>query len=131
MNYKEKIILYKERLGFTYFQELADAAGVPGSWLTKLVKKEELTVVDINHLLKLCAYLNITIEELINDEHEAFDQIKLDDIDNNDISIKIKEISQILDNEDVKLDGRILNNQAKQVCKDSLDVVISLIKQYL
>lgn len=132
MNIGEKISLYKERLKFRNFQEFGKAAGVNGSWLLELSKKDKVSFIDANNLKQLCKYLHISTDQLLKDDEELSSKsFDIENIDDTDISVKIKEIIELLDKDDVKIDGQLFNNQAKEVGKESLQVVKQLIKQYL
>jgi hypothetical protein len=129
MNIGERISLYKERLGFRNYAEFSKAVGLKNDWLLETSKKSEIKVVDIGNLIKLSEYLQISIDELVKDDTPVEE---ITTIDNEKISDKLKEIIFILDNEDeVRLDGQLLNDKAKQVFKDGLEVCKQLTRQYL
>lgn len=135
MNVGEKISLYKEKLGHKNYQSFAKSAGVPGSWLNDLSKKDDIGLVDMHNVVKLCDYLGITINQLVIDE-ELVNSVSVSEITNinqqcDDIGVIISEMIFLLDKEDIKLNGMLLNNTAKQICKDALEVVEILTKQYL
>jgi transcriptional regulator with XRE-family HTH domain len=110
---------------------MAESANVPNGWLLDLSKKSKIINVNMDYLLNLCNYLGITINQLIEDEDT--EEIKeVENLDNTDIGYIIKVIIDKLDKDDpVTMDGQLLNNQAKAICKDSLQVVKSLTRQYL
>ena len=135
MNIGEKITSYKEKLGFKNYQDFSKAAGLSGEWLLEASKKQELKVVDVNNLIKICGYLGVTIEQLIVDDNSinisegnATENIT----DPDDIGTLLNELVDSLSNkEGCKLDGVLMNNKSKEICKDSLEVVRILIKQHL
>ena len=136
MNVGEKICSYKARLGFTYFQEFADAAGVSGSWLNDISKKEKIQKVnDIGQLSKLCSYLGTTIDQLLkNDEIEKVEFKELEIIDINsieDICILINNVIVLLQKDGVRMDDVLMNDKSKEVCIDALNVAKILVKQHL
>lgn len=137
MNVGEKISLYKEKLGFKTFNEFGRAAGISGSWIGDISKKEEIKQVnDMNNVIKLCKYLGITIDQLvINDDSNIknFESVGLTNINSNceDIGIIINEMISLLNKPNIKMDGSLLNDKSKQMCKNALDVVKTLIRQQL
>lgn len=138
MNIGEKITQYKDKLGFKNYQEFGKAAGVSGDWLLNLSKQDEIKLIDMNNLIRLCNYLGVTIDQLVKDDENKVD-IEIDqnnanvtsDTNNADIGNLIDEMSILLDNKVIKLNGILLNDKAKQICKDSLEVVKILTRQYL
>lgn len=132
MNIGEKISLYKEKLGFRNYQDWGKAVGINGSWILDLSKKDEVSFIDINNLKKLADYLNVTIDQLLKDDEEPTSYDELKTLDSKDLYVIMKKIIFILDNEEeVRIDGKLLNSQAKSTCKDSLQVVEQLVRQYL
>jgi hypothetical protein len=136
LNIGEKISLYKERLRFNNYQEFGKVVGVSGDWLLALSKKDDIKSFDKENTLKLCNYLKITTDQLIKDDEDIENIKKVEKIDNinkecYDIGIIIDEIKMHLNKDDIKIDGIQLNNKAKQICKDALDVVKIITKQYL
>lgn len=137
MNIGGKIALYKDKLGHKNYAEFGKAAGLNGNWINDLSKREEIKQInDMSSLIKLCRYLDITIDQLvINDDAKVdeFNTVEINNIDNNcdDIGTLINETIIFLDKQPIKMDGMLLNNEAKQTCKDALMVVKTLTKQYL
>lgn len=137
MNVGEKISLFKERLGFRNFQEFGKAVGVSGDWINELSKKTEIKITDVSNLYMLCKSLDISIEQLIkNDEEKQL--VETVDVKNinittecNDINVVINEVVNLLEKEDITIEGKLLNNHAKQILRDSLKVAIMLAKQNL
>lgn len=137
MNVGEKISLFKERLGFRNFQEFGKAVGVSGDWINELSKKTEIKITDVSNLYMLCKSLDISIEQLIkNDEEKQL--VETVDVKNinittecNDINVVINEVVNLLEKEDITIEGKLLNNHAKQIFRDSLKVAIMLAKQNL
>lgn len=137
MNVGEKISLFKERLGFRNFQEFGKAVGVSGDWINELSKKTEIKITDVSNLYMLCKSLDISIEQLIkNDEEKQL--VETVDVKNinittecNDINVVINEVVNLLEKEDITIEGKLLNNHAKQIFRDSLKVAIMLTKQNL
>lgn len=119
LNVGEKICLYRIKLKHKNFQEFAEAADVPGGWLLDLSKKQKINNVNMDYLLNLCNYLKITINQLMEN----------DDLD---LTNMIKSIIKVINyDNDIKMDGHSLNEKAKQVLKDALDISIDLVRQYL
>lgn len=137
MNIGEKISIYKERLGFKNYGEFGKAVGIPGNWVNELSKKEEIKQInDMGYLIKLCDYLGIAINQLIINDNGKIDDYESIDITNineecDDIGILINKIVTLLDKPNIKMDGMLLNNKAKQICKDALEVVKALTRQHL
>ena len=135
MNIGEKITSYKEKLGFKNYQDFSKAAGLSGEWLLEASKKQELKVVDVNNLIKICGYLGVTIEQLIVDDNsmnisEGNTTGNITDPD--DIGYLLNKMVVCLDNkEGCKLDGVLMNDKCREICKDSLGVVRTLVKQHL
>lgn len=134
MDIGEKVSLYKERLGFKNYQLFGNAAGVSGSWLLDLSKKESVTFVDMGNLIKLCDYLSISIDQLVKDDIQLpisqITEIK-HIVDCDDIGIALDELITLLDSDNIKMYGSELPKQSKEIGKASLDVVKTLMKQYL
>jgi len=134
MNFGEKITSYKERLNHKNFQDFGRAANCSGDWLNNASKMEEIKVVDMHNLINLCDYLGITINQLVvNDEYLLdSDNVTKNVSNSDDIGALLNQIvSYLSNNEDCKLDGVLMNDKAKEVCKDSLGVVRILTKQHL
>lgn len=135
MNIGEKISLYKDKLGFKNYQDFGKAVGVNGSWLLELSKKTEVSFIDLNNLLKICRYLGITIDQLVNDDHIVLSNktIEVTNINANcdDIGVIIDEIEELLSKEGIKIDGMLMNEKSKEICKHSLEVVKTLTRQHL
>jgi len=135
MNIGEKVSLYKEKLKLNNYQDFGRVAGVSGSWLNELSKKTEVKLIDMGQLVKLCDYLGISVDQLVKDEGEQLN-IPIETgiayiSECDDIGIILSELVTLLDRDNIKLDGMLLNSDAKQICKDSFDVVKILAKQYL
>lgn len=134
MNVGEKITSYKEKNDHANFQEFGRAADVSGDWIKELSKKTEIKVTDMNNVVKLCRYLGIQIEQLvINDEDDTKvieDNIVIDE-NSNDIGILLNQMVILMSRNELKMDGMPINDKAKQICKDALDVVRTLVKQHL
>jgi len=135
MNIGEKITLYKERLAHKNFQDFGRAANCSGDWLNDISKIEEIKVVSINNLINLCDYLGITINQLVvNDENDIKvieGNVNIDE-NSDDIGTLISQMETLVDNkEGIKFDGIVMNDKAKEICKDSLDVIRTLTKQHL
>jgi DNA-binding Xre family transcriptional regulator len=136
MNVGEKVSLYKDKLGFKNYQEFGKTVGVSGDWINELSKKDEIKFIDMNNLTKLCSYLNVTIDQLVRNDDVSPMSNKAAALLNinencNDIGAVFNEIVLLLDKEDIRLDGILLNDVAKQACKDALDVVRIVARQYL
>ena len=135
MNIGEKITSYKEKLNFRDYKEFSMAAGVNNSWLLELSKKSDIQMIDIHNLVKLSDYLNIDIRQLVIDdevvETDIMDQIKYIDESCDDISTLINELILLMDKDNIKIDGCLLTDGAKLICKDALKVVKDLTKQHL
>ena len=135
MNVGEKICSYKERLNHKNFQDFGRAADVSGDWINELSKKSEIKVTDMNNIIKLCGYLGISIDQLVkDDEIEIIESkgLEIIDINNaNDIGILIDNMIALLGREGIKMNNVNMNDKSKEVCKDALNVVKTLIKQHL
>jgi hypothetical protein len=134
LNIGEKISLYKERLGFKNYAEFSKAAGLQSDWLLETSKKTEVKFIDISNLIKLSRYLNITVDQLIKDDIQLSDIQSVEVkhiVECDDIGIVIDELITLLDSENIKMYGSELPKQSKEIGKASLDVVKTLIKQYL
>lgn len=137
LNIGEKVSLYKEKLEFKNYQDFARVVGVNGSWLLDLSKKNDISYIDINNLLKLCEYLGVTVDSFIKDDIVDSEKSKdIGSISNNlggydDIGILIDELNVLLEKDSVKLNGLLMNEKSKRICKDSLSVVKTLSRQYL
>lgn len=137
MNINEKISLYKDILDLKSYQEFGEEAEVSGDWINELSKKDELKLVDIQKLIKLCNYLGITVEQFIEDDvtlnNNAKTNKEIKNIDDscNDIGTLINEMVTILDEDGITIDGKPLNHRAKKMCIDALEITKMLTKQYL
>ena len=135
MNVGEKIKLYKERLAFKDYQEFGRAVGISGNWINETSKKSEIKQVnDLGYLVKLCKFLGITIDEFLRDdkiETGELNEIDIIDINSEDIGILLNNMIILLGKEGVKIDGMLMNDKSKEICKDSLAVVKTLVKQHL
>jgi transcriptional regulator with XRE-family HTH domain len=142
LNIGEKISLYKERSGVNSYREFGDKIGVSERWireLTKIKTIKEIKLIDINNLMIFCDYLGITIKQLFKNDEDTENTldnkqiINIDNIDDKcyDVGIVIDEMKILLDKDEIKMNGIKLNSKAKQICKDSLDVVKTLVRQYL
>jgi len=93
-------------------------------------------MIDINNLIKLCDYFNIEIGQLIKDEdadaniNQVSERMHIDK-ECNDIGVIFDEIPLMLNQDVAKINGILLNDKSKQICKDGLEVLKMLIKQYL
>ena len=132
MNVGEKICLYKERLKHRNYQEFGRAADVSGDWINELSKKPEIKITDMNNVIKLCEYLKITIDQLVKDDETLEEEI-IENIDLNseDIGILINNMIILLQKEGVKMNNVAMNDKSREVCKDALNVVKTLVKQHL
>jgi hypothetical protein len=134
LNIGEKVSLYKERLGFKNYAEFSKAAGLQGDWLLEVSKKTELKLVDMNNLIKLSEYLRIPIDQLVKDDIQLpnIQNVELKYIqDCTDIGVLVDELIALLDSDNIKMYGSELPKQSKEIGKASLDVVKTLIKQYI
>jgi len=132
VNVGEKICLYKERLGHKNYQDFGRAADVSGDWINELSKKSEIKVTDMNNIIKICAYLGISIDQLVKDNESLKEEIpEVIDVNSEDISILINNMILLLRKEGTKMDNVTMNGKSKEVCIDALNVVRTLVKQHL
>lgn len=137
LKFGDKISIYKDILDLKSFQEFGEESKTSGDWLNELSKKDELKFVDIQRLIKLCEYLGITVEQLLEDDNIIVNTVttnkEINSINSNcdDIGTLIDEIISILNNDGIKMDGKNLNNRAKKMCKNALEITKTLTKQYL
>lgn len=132
MNVGEKICLYKERLKFRNYQEFGRAADVSGDWINELSKKSKIKLTDMDNVVKLCGYLKISIDQLVKDDETESKFVENTDIkDIEDIGFLLNNMVQLLYKEEVKIDNVPMNDKAKQICIDSINVVRTLVKQHL
>ena len=132
MNVGEKICLYKERLGHKNYQDFGRAADVSGDWINELSKKSEIKVTDMNNIIKICEYLGISIDQLVKDNESLKEEsIKNIDINSEDIGVLLNNMIILLQKEGVKMNNVAMNDKSREVCKDALNVVKTLVKQHL
>ena len=136
MNVGEKILRYKEKLNHKNFMDFGRAANCSGSWLNDLSKKEKIKQInDMDNLENLCAYLGITIDQLIKDDESEINQVEvLNAINTNnveDINVIISNMIVLLQKEDVKFGNVQMSEKSREVCADALKVVRTLVKPHL
>ena len=133
LNIGEKITQYKEKLNHSNFQEFGRAANCSGDWIKELSKKTEIKFTDMNNVINLCKYLGIQIEQLVVNDEDVPNNTTTENItDPDDIGFLLNELVVWLDNkEGLKLDGVLMNDKCREICKDSLGVVRTLVKQHL
>ena len=133
MNVGEKVCLYKEKLNHRHFADFARAANCSVSWLNDISKKEEIkAVADMGNLVNLCAYLGVGIDDFLrNDEPSKEEIIENIDLNSEDIGILLNNMIYLLGREGIKMDNVVMNDKSREVCKDSLNVVKTLVRQHL
>ena len=133
MNVGEKVCLYKEKLNHRHFADLARAANCSASWLNDISKKEEIKQVnDLDNLKNLCTYLGVTIDDFLrNDESQKEENIENIDTNTEDIGILLNNMIYLLQKEGIKMDNVVMGDKSKEVCKDAIGVVRTLVKQHL
>jgi len=132
MNVGEKICLYKERLGHKNYQDFGRAADVSGDWINELSKKSEIKVTDMNNIIKICAYLGISIDQLVKDNESLKEEnVEVVDLNSEDIGVLLNNMILLLRKGGTKMDNVVMNEKSKEVCIDTLGVVRILVKQHL
>lgn len=108
------------------------AADVSGDWINELSKKSKIKLTDMDNVVKLCGYLKISIDQLVKDDETESKFVENTDIkDIEDIGFLLNNMVQLLYKEEVKIDNVPMNDKAKQICIDSINVVRTLVKQHL
>lgn len=138
LNVGEKVCLYKEKLNHQHFSDFARAANCSIAWLNDISKKNEIkAIADMGNLVNLCSYLGVMIDEFLkNDEIDVskFENVEL--LNKNeltdDIEVLLHQMAVLLtQKEGCKIGGVIMNDKAKEVCLDSLQVLKTLVGQHL
>jgi len=133
MNVGEKVFLFKERLNHKYFADFARAANVPPAWLNEIKDKEEIKQIsDMSYLINICSYLGMTIDDFLRNDDVIKEEIpEVIDLNSEDIGILINNVIILLQKEGVKMNNINMNDKSREVCKDALNVVRTLVKQHL
>ena len=133
MNVGEKVCLYKEKLNHKHFADFARAANCSVPWLNDISKKETIKQVnDMENLQNLCEYLGLKIDDFLkNDEPPKEENIENIDINTEDIGILLNNMILLLGREGIKMDNVVMNDKSRDICKDAIGVLRTLIKQHL
>jgi len=133
MNVSEKIYSFKEKLDHKYFADFARAANCAPAWLNEIKDKEEIKQIgDMANLKNLCSYLGMTIDEFLrNDEPLKEESVENINIDTEDIGILLNNMIYLLGKEGIKMDNVVMNDKSREICKDAIGVLRTLVKQHL
>lgn len=132
MNIGEKIQLLFERSGYKNYADWGKAMGLPGDWLNELKKKVTIKIIDIERIIKIANYNQVSIDWLLKDHND--DNYIIDnrnDLADNDIINMLNQIQNQLKNEDVKFNGYVMNEESKQLTCDAIDILKGLVRNNL
>lgn len=132
MNIGEKIQLLFERSGYKNYANWGKAMGLPGDWLNELKKKVTIKIIDIERIIKIANYNQVSIDWLLKDHND--DNYIIDnrnDLADNDIINMLNQIQNQLKNEDVKFNGYVMNEESKQLTCDAIDILKGLVRNNL
>lgn len=129
----------KEKLGYKDFAAMASDLGMSSKTLLRLAKitnKEDLKAEKIEILESVSIFLGMSINELINfkmSETIADDNLEIINInvECKDVGIIINELKKKVKEENIKLDGFLMNKDSKQIFIDSLEISKKLAKNKL
>jgi hypothetical protein len=132
MNIGEKIQLLFKRSGYKNYADWGRAMGLPGDWLNELKKKVTIKIIDIERIIKIANYNQVSIDWLLKDHND--DNYIIDnrnDLADNDIINMLNQIQNQLKNEDVKFNGYVMNEESKQLTCDAIDILKGLVRNNL
>ncbi len=131
MNIGQKINILFERSEYKNYADWGKAMGLPGDWLLDLKKKDTIKTVDITRLMVIADYNQITIDWLLKDNNGNYIIDIRDSLPDNDIYNMLRQIQNQLQNDDVKFNGYMMNQESKDITIDAIDVIKGLIKNNL
>lgn len=132
MNIGEKINTLFERSGYKNYADWGKAMGLPGDWLNELKKKVTVKIIDIERIIKIANYNQVSIDWLLKDHND--DNYIIDnreDLEDNDIISMLNQIQNELKNNDVKFNGYVMNEESKQLTCDAIDILKGLVRNNL
>jgi hypothetical protein len=129
MNFGGKLqILYKS-MNFKNWQEFGKFVDISGEWCLEKSKKKELTIVEVDRIIKICNKFNVTKDWLLSDDDTSVIEIKEGYSDNDigtmldKIILQVKEPSQYY--------GTNLNKTNSVLIADTIEEVKRLIQDNL
>jgi transcriptional regulator with XRE-family HTH domain len=128
MNIGQIILLLKENMKFKNYQEFGKFVDLPGDWINDLAKRQEITTIDIQRLMKIANKFNITLDWLVSDDSNINEQKSITLLDD-DISKRLSDIQKDIDNG--IFEGTPMNKEVSKLAIDAIEVVKSLIRQNL
>lgn len=131
MNIGQKINMLFERSGYKNYKEWGKAMGLPGDWLLDMNKKETLDIVNIARLQVIADYNQMSVDELLKDNHGNSVLDKKRKLPDNDIVVLLDQLQTELKKDDVKFNGFTMNQDCKNITFDAVQVLKGLIKSNL
>lgn len=130
MNIGQKINTLYERSGYKNYADWGKAMGIPGDWLNDLKKKTTIKTVDIERLITIAKYNQVTIDWLLADDNNYGIDINTNLADN-DIIKMLSEIQKQLQETEVKFNGFAMRQGCKDITSDAIDVLKQIIQNNL
>jgi DNA-binding Xre family transcriptional regulator len=128
----------KEKL-FSDYSKMAKAIGISNNILLRLKEIdniEDLKQENIEVLEKISNFIGISINELIHFQLEDStneNNIGISNINSecDDVGILISEVKEKIKQDNIKLNGFLMNDDSKQILTDSLGIAMKLAKNNL
>lgn len=126
----QKIALLKDSKGFKNYQKFGEAVGVPGDWLNELSKKDEISTVDINRLLKISQYFNLSLDWFFIEDDKCIIE-KPENLTEDDIGVMLNQIQDKVEMGNSKFYGYVVKKDLEDLIIESVNIVKEIIKTNL
>lgn len=127
LNYGEKLTKLKDSLNIKYFADYGKIVGVSGDWLNDNSKKENPSAVNIQNLIKIADYHNISLDYFFR---EDINTIENNELQPNDVGFTLEDLKRNIDNYESFYNIK-LNDEAKRILLDGIEVLKGLVKSKL